>query len=78
MAKEVKAARIVLHDQILLLECPHCGMTLVKTNYVKARKLLENTGPPPGKVCEKCGGEVIVKLNEEAKNQIKAKSESSQ
>ena len=75
MAKDVKAARIVLHDQMLLLECPHCGMTLVKTNYVKAMKLLENTGPPPGKVCEKCGGEVIVKLNREAKQRIKEKTE---
>ncbi len=75
MAKEVKAARVVLHELMLLFECPYCGMTLIKANYIKARKLLDNSGPLPGKTCGKCGGAVVVKLNDEIKEHIRVKSE---
>jgi len=73
MTAKAKAARIVLLEDMLLFECPFCGMTLIKTSYLKVRKLLEDTGDPRGKICEKCGGTVVLKINEEARKKIEAK-----
>jgi len=39
----------------------------------KIKRLLNEEGTPSGKVCAKCGGVAILRLNEEAKNIILAK-----
>ena len=75
MAKKIKPANLVFYDKNILFECPYCGMNLIKTDYVKIRKLLEDTGDTPrGKVCDNCGGTVMLRLSSKAREIIKARS----
>ncbi|MFH0824906.1 MAG: hypothetical protein V2B18_19300 [Pseudomonadota bacterium] len=70
---KMKPVGVVLHDERILLECPFCGMTLIKTNYLKIKKLLEDQGPPRGKTCSQCGGVSILKLSDDVREAIEAK-----
>jgi hypothetical protein len=48
-------------------------MTLLKTDYRKVSKLLNDQGMPRGKVCAKCGGVVVIKLNAKGKETVLSK-----
>ncbi len=48
-------------------------MNLIKTNYGKLTKLLEETTLPRGKICDKCGGVVVLQLDERGKRKVLAK-----
>ncbi len=72
-ADQVRAARVVFYEAIILFECPFCGRTLVKTDYDKIRRLLEDTGPPRGAICAKCNGAVMLKLGDQARRIIESK-----
>ncbi len=74
MGDKVKAANLVFYAEQILFECPYCGMNLIKTDYQRIRKLVNYKGAPRGKVCEKCGGTVVLKLNEKAKELIKSRN----
>ena len=75
MTKKIKPANLVFYDKNILFECPYCGMNLIKTDYIKIRRLLEDTGDTPrGKVCDNCGGTVMLKLSSKAREIIKARS----
>lgn len=73
MSPKIKRAAIIFFDEQILMECPFCGRTLIKTDYKKIRKLLNEEGTPRGKVCAKCGGVAVLRLNDEAKNIVLAK-----
>ena len=73
MSPKIKRATIIFFDEQILMECPLCGRTLIKTDYNKIRKLLNEEENPRGKVCAKCGGVAVLRLNDEAKNIILAK-----
>lgn len=75
MPKKIKPANLVFYDKSILFECPYCGMNLIKTDYVKIRRLLEDTGETPrGKVCENCGGTVMLRLSSKSRELIQARS----
>lgn len=73
MSPKMKRATIIFFDEQILMECPFCGRTLIKTDYQRIQKLLNEEGTPRGKVCAKCGGVAVLRLNTEAKNIIKTK-----
>ncbi len=70
--RKPKRASIVFYEAQILMECPFCGQTLIKTDYHRIVKLLEDD-TPRGKACEKCGGVAVLNLNSEAKGIILAK-----
>lgn len=74
MPEKVKIATIVLQQEKVIFECPHCGRTLIRSNYEKAGKLLDETGAPRGKICPKCGGTVMLKLDAKSKRVILSRS----
>ncbi len=55
------------------MECPFCGMTLIKTNYEKIRKLLNDEAIPRAKVCAKCGNVAALKLSAKGKQTVLSK-----
>jgi hypothetical protein len=55
------------------MECPFCGMTLVKSDYDKMCKLLDDCDPPRGKVCTSCGGVSVIRLTSKAKEVLREK-----
>ncbi len=55
------------------MECPFCGMTLLKTDYDKIRKLLNEEPVPRGKVCAKCGNVAALKLSAKGKETVLSK-----
>jgi hypothetical protein len=67
MDKKPKTAPTVFYPKKIILECPFCGMTLIKTDYRRICKLLEETDMPRGKVCSKCGGVAVIRLNTRAR-----------
>lgn len=73
MDKKFKNAIAVIREDKILLECPFCGKTLIRTDHVKIRKLLDYEGMPRGKVCPKCEGIAVLKLNSQTKEAIRAK-----
>jgi len=75
MDQKPKTATAVFYDTRIILECPFCGMTLIKTDYQRIRRLLDETGLPTGKVCSKCGGVAVMRLNSKAKRILHAKLE---
>jgi uncharacterized Zn finger protein len=73
MAPKAKRAITVLYEEHIIIECPFCGRTLIKTNYQRIRKLLDDGGIPRGKACEKCGGVAVLKLTTDVKEKIRAR-----
>jgi predicted RNA-binding Zn-ribbon protein involved in translation (DUF1610 family) len=71
---KTKAANILFYNDMVLFECPFCGMNLIKTNYVKIRKLLDNKGAPRGKICSQCGGTVVLQVDDKQKEIIRSKT----
>jgi hypothetical protein len=74
MAEKVKAASVVFYGDRILFECPYCGCTLIRTNYGRIRRLLEDTGPARGKICSKCERTVRLELNPKAREIIESKT----
>lgn len=70
MSTRAKPAITVFSEENILMECPFCGKTLIKTNYQRIRKLLYDEGNPRGKKCDKCGGIAVLTLNGQAKDTI--------
>lgn len=70
-AAKVRSAALVFFENQILVECPFCGKTLVRTDYTRISKLLEETEPPRGTQCPKCNGIVAYRLNEKAKEIIR-------
>ncbi|WP_157212238.1 hypothetical protein [Desulfomonile tiedjei] len=73
MDPKIKVATFIFFDEQILMECPFCGRTLIKTDYSKIKKLLNEESTPRGKICEKCGGVSVLRLNAEARNIIMTK-----
>jgi hypothetical protein len=67
MDQKPKTATTVFYPTRIIMECPFCGMTLIKTDYRRICKLLEETDMPRGKVCSKCGGVAVIRLNTRAR-----------
>jgi len=60
---------------MILFECPFCGQTLIRTDYFKIKRLMdEQQEVPRGKVCPKCNGVAVLRLGERAKEEIRAKT----
>jgi uncharacterized Zn finger protein len=70
--RKPKRVSILFFDNQIVMECPFCGRTLIKTDYERMRKLLQEK-TPRGKACEKCGGVAILNLNTQAKKIVIAK-----
>jgi|GEM_PF-751863 len=68
-----KNATVVFGERRVILECPFCGMTLVKSGYDKICKLLDDCDPPRGKVCASCGCVGILRLSSKAKAVLRQK-----
>lgn len=73
MPPKAKPAITVFSEEHILIECPFCGKTLIKTNYQRIRKLLYEDGTPRGKKCDKCEGIAVLTLSQPAKDTIIAK-----
>jgi ribosomal protein S27E len=73
-----KVANIVFQTDKVIFECCVCGSTLLKTTYEKVRRLAEDTGPPRGKVCAKCGETIVLKLDDRAKRKVDARTKASE
>jgi len=75
MEAKPKRANFVLLDDRIVIECPFCGRTLIRTNYDRVKKLFNQIGAPPGKLCPKCGGVAILQLGSIARNAVRSKIE---
>ena len=76
METKPKRANFVLLDDRIVIECPFCGRTLIRTNYSRIKKLFNQIGAPPGKLCPKCGGVAILQLGSIARKEVLSKIES--
>jgi hypothetical protein len=65
--RKPKTATVVFGEKRVIMECPFCGMTLVKSDYDRICQLLDDCDPPRGKVCASCGCIGILRLNSKAK-----------
>ncbi len=75
MENKPKRANFVLLDDRIVIECPFCGRTLIRTNYSRIKKLFNQIGAPPGKLCSKCGGMAILQLGSTARKEVLSKIE---
>jgi ribosomal protein S27E len=73
MSPKIKRAKMLFFETRVVMECPFCGMTLLKTSYHKVGKLLDDERMPRGKVCAKCGGVVVLKLNSKGREKVLSK-----
>jgi hypothetical protein len=73
MSPKIKRAKMIFFETRVVMECPFCGMTLLKTDYRKVGKLLDDERMPRGKVCAKCGGVVVLKLNSRGREKVLSK-----
>jgi predicted RNA-binding Zn-ribbon protein involved in translation (DUF1610 family) len=76
MEAKPKRANFVLLDNRIVIECPFCGRTLIRTNYDRVKKLFNQIGAPPGKLCPKCGGVAILQLGSIARKEVLSKIQS--
>jgi hypothetical protein len=70
MSQRYKTANTIFFDAMVIMECPFCGMTLIKTDYRRIRKLLEETDTVRGKQCKQCGEVVVIRLNTQAREEL--------
>jgi len=73
MDPKYKLAITVIGDEKILFECPFCGKTLIRTDFVRIQKLVDYQGMPKGKICPKCNGVAVLKLRSTDRETIKAK-----
>ncbi len=73
MDPKYKPAITVIGTDKILLECPFCGKTLIRTDFDKIQKLVDYDGMPKGKVCPKCHGVAVLKLRSKDREAIKAR-----
>jgi hypothetical protein len=69
----VKRAVLVFYADQILIECPFCGKTLIRTNYQRIQRLLHIEGTTRAKECPKCGKLAALLLNSQAKKLIAEK-----
>jgi hypothetical protein len=72
MEQKIKRAVFILTDANILIECPFCGRTVIKTNYERIVKLYNDVGSPRGKIC-KCGAVALLKMDDDIREKIAAK-----
>jgi hypothetical protein len=72
--KLVKKAVLVFCDEQVLIECPFCGKTLIRTNYERVKRLLHVEGTPRAKQCPKCSKLAALVLSSHAKKVIREKT----
>ncbi len=65
-----KRAHFVLLDDRIVIECPFCGRTLIRTNYDRIKQLFNQIGAPPGKLCPKCGAVAILQLGSRIRQEV--------
>ncbi len=70
MEAKQKRANFVLLDDSIVIECPFCGRTLIKTNYRRIGQLFNHIGAPPGKLCSKCGGVAVLQLGSRTRQEV--------
>jgi phage FluMu protein Com len=70
MATRYKPALAVLHEDMIFLECPFCGKTLIRANIQKIRSLLQEEDMPRGKICPKCKDVAVFKWRGKIKQAI--------
>lgn len=70
---KLKSVIAVLYEEKIVMECPFCGQTLIRTDYMKIQKLLAHQDSPRGKVCPKCNGVVLLRLTDKTKRVIEDK-----
>jgi hypothetical protein len=75
MEAKPKRANFVLLDDAIVIECPFCGRTLIRTNYTRIKQLFNHIGAPPGKLCSKCGGIAILLLGSKTREEVLSKLE---
>jgi predicted RNA-binding Zn-ribbon protein involved in translation (DUF1610 family) len=73
MEAKPKRANFVLLDDVIVIECPFCGRTLLRTDYDRIKKLFNQIGAPPGKLCPKCGGVAVLQLGSVARKEVLSK-----
>jgi hypothetical protein len=73
MEAKPKRANFVLLDDFIVIECPFCGRTLLRTDYDRIKKLFNQIGAPPGKLCPKCGGVAVLQLGSIARKEVLSK-----
>jgi hypothetical protein len=66
-----KRALISFFDDYIVIECPHCGMRLLKTDYQKI-SLLFDRPTVPGKICDTCKGVALLKLSKAEREKAQA------
>jgi len=75
MEAKPKRANFVLLDDRIVIECPFCGRTLLRSNYRRIKNLFNYIGAPPGKLCPKCGGVAILQLGSRTRKEVVARIE---
>jgi transcription elongation factor Elf1 len=70
MKKKAKRAVIHLTPDLIYMECPFCGMRLLRTDYKKIAKLLNHTQSLRGQVCGNCEGVVVLNPNTKMREEI--------
>lgn len=73
MQQKAKRAIINLTPNFIYMECPFCGMKLLKTDYKKIAKLLNQTQTMRGRVCTNCEGVVVLNPNSKTREEIIAR-----
>lgn len=73
MEVKPKRANFVLLDDSIVIECPFCGRTLIKSNYKRIGQLFNHIGAPPGKLCSKCGGVAVLQLGSRTRQEVLAR-----
>jgi hypothetical protein len=76
--KIVKKAVLVFCDDQVLIECPFCGKTLIRTNYERVKRLLHVEGVPRAKQCPKCSKLAALVLSSHSKKIIREKTKASE
>jgi len=73
MRRKYRTVITVFSEDLILLECPFCGRTLIRTDYKKIQKLLHVEGTPRGKICSRCGGIALLRLKRDARETLLAR-----
>lgn len=73
MQQKAKRAVINLTPDFIYMECPFCGMKLLRTDYKKITKLLNQTESLRGRVCSNCAGVVVLNPSSKMRKEIIAR-----
>jgi hypothetical protein len=70
MPPRFRAAIAVLHEDLIFLECPFCGKTLIRANFQQIKRLLAEESAPRGKICPKCNDVAVLTFSDKVKQAI--------